>query len=129
MARSAGRSGGGPELGLGIHHPGTKITKGLGSGRPGARSAFPALKALERFDFVFQPHLDREPILQLVCADGVAAAEPVPFAGPVGTGKAHLAIARGIEATKRKHRVAFYRADDLVAKAMRVDPQSCVVPM
>jgi len=75
---------------------------------------FPAVKTLESFDFSFQPTLDREPILQLAHGDWIEAAEPVLLAGPVGTGKTHLAIALGVEATTRKYRVGFYRADDLV---------------
>jgi len=36
------------------------------------------------------------------------------IAGPIGTGKTHLAIALGIEAVQRRQRVAFVRAADLV---------------
>ena len=36
------------------------------------------------------------------------------FAGPIGTGKTHLAIALGLEAARQRKRVAFYRAADLV---------------
>ena len=36
------------------------------------------------------------------------------IAGPIGTGKTHLAIALGVEAARRRHRVAFIRAADLV---------------
>ena len=36
------------------------------------------------------------------------------LAGPIGTGKTHLAIALGVEATKQKRRVLFTRAADLV---------------
>jgi hypothetical protein len=38
----------------------------------------------------------------------------VILAGPIGTGKTHLAIARGVEATKQTRRVFFTRAADLV---------------
>ena len=38
----------------------------------------------------------------------------VVLLGPVGTGKTHLATALGIEAIKRGHHVAFFRASDLV---------------
>ena len=41
-------------------------------------------------------------------------AEDVVIAGPIGTGKTHLAIALGVEAARRRHRVAFVRAADFV---------------
>jgi DNA replication protein DnaC len=44
----------------------------------------------------------------------VTAPENLIFAGPIGTGKTHLAIALGVEATKQKRRVLFTRAADLV---------------
>ena len=40
--------------------------------------------------------------------------EDVVIAGPIGTGKTHLAIALGLEAARRQHRVAFQRAADMV---------------
>ena len=54
-------------------------------------------------------------------------AENLIFAGPIGTGKTHLAIALGVEATKQKRRVLFTRAADLVRHARsprcaRADP-------
>lgn len=75
---------------------------------------FPVDRTLDQFDFALQPGLDRDHIVRLARCDWVSAAEPILLAGPVGTGKTHLAIALGIEATKRRHRVRFYRADDLV---------------
>ncbi|RMF84165.1 MAG: cell division protein ZapE, partial [Nitrospirae bacterium] len=74
----------------------------------------PPLDLAVEVDAFHEPQLDRERIRQLAHADWVAAAEPILFAGPVGTGKTHLAIALGIEATKCKDRVGFHRADDLV---------------
>lgn len=40
--------------------------------------------------------------------------ENVILAGPIGTGKTHLAISLGIEAARRKKRVKFFRAAELV---------------
>ena len=40
--------------------------------------------------------------------------ENLILAGPIGTGKTHLAIALGVEATKQKRRVLLTRAADLV---------------
>ena len=41
-------------------------------------------------------------------------AEDVVIIGPIGTGKTHLAIALGVEAARRRTRVAFVRAAELV---------------
>lgn len=47
-----------------------------------------------------------------------AAPENLSFAGPIGTGKTHLAIALGVEATKQKRRVLFTRAADLARQLL-----------
>ena len=56
-------------------------------------------------------------------ADGLEQHQPltllrmdfdVVIAGPIGTGKSHLAIALGVEAAKRRFRVLFVEAADLV---------------
>lgn len=75
---------------------------------------FPAHKTLDQFDFSLQRELDRDRLVRLTRCEWVQAAQPVLFAGPVGTGKTHLAIALGIEAAKRRHRVRFFRTDELV---------------
>ena len=51
---------------------------------------------------------------ELTPGRGTERAEDVVIAGPIGTGKTHLAIALGVEAVRRRHRVAFIRAADLV---------------
>ena len=40
------------------------------------------------------------------------------IAGPIGTGKTHLAIALGVEAARRRRRVVFHRAADLVRELL-----------
>lgn len=75
---------------------------------------FPVERTLDQFDFSSQPNLDRDLIVRLSRCEWATKAEPILLAGPVGTGKTHLAIALGIEAAQRRHRVRFYRADDLV---------------
>src|SRR6266849_6736787 len=47
-----------------------------------------------------------------------ARPENLILAGPIGTGKTHLAIALGVEATKQKRRVLFTRAADLVRQLL-----------
>ena len=53
------------------------------------------IKALESFDFSFQPSLDYERIAALAQLDIIRRAEVVHFLGPPGTGKSHLATALG----------------------------------
>jgi DNA polymerase III delta prime subunit len=48
----------------------------------------------------------------------VTAPENLILAGPIGTGKTHLAIALGVEASKQKRRVLFTRAADLVRQLL-----------
>jgi DNA replication protein DnaC len=52
--------------------------------------------------------------MELASCDFIGCAEDVILAGPIGTGKSHVAIALGVEATRRRLRVYFARAADLV---------------
>jgi DNA replication protein DnaC len=76
---------------------------------------FPELKTLDAFDFAatdgaVSPAL----ISDLARGEWISRAENLILAGPIGTGKTHLAIALGIEAARRRRRVLFMRAADLV---------------
>jgi DNA replication protein DnaC len=53
-------------------------------------------------------------INSLAHGERITHAENLIFAGPIGTGKTHLATALGIEAAKQKRRVWFIRAAELV---------------
>jgi DNA replication protein DnaC len=75
---------------------------------------FPETKTLEGFDFSAAEGLDVAQVSQLARCEWVKKAENVILAGPIGTGKTHLAIALGIEAAKQRFHVAFHRAADLV---------------
>ena len=65
-------------------------------------------KTLESFDFTFQPSLERDRIMALAPLDFITRAEVVHFPGQPGTGKSHLATARGVTAVKKDKSV--YRA-------------------
>ena len=76
---------------------------------------FPEMKTLDAFDFAatdgaVSPAL----VSELARGEWIARAENLIFAGPIGTGKTHLAIALGVEAARHRRRVLFARAADLV---------------
>jgi DNA replication protein DnaC len=75
---------------------------------------FPDVKTLDQIDWNVLAGVSRPKILELASCEFVEKAEDVVIAGPVGTGKTHLAVALGVEATRRRHCVAFIRAADMV---------------
>ena len=75
---------------------------------------FPEVKTLDAFDFTAAEGISATQIHALARGTWVTAPENLILAGPIGTGKTHLAIALGVEATKQKRRVLFTRAADLV---------------
>lgn len=75
---------------------------------------FPDLKTLDGLDWDALKGISRHKILELASCQFLDKAQPVIIAGPVGTGKTHVAISIGVEAARRRFRVAFFRAADLV---------------
>ncbi len=76
---------------------------------------FPETKTIDSFDFAATDGaISPAAIAELARGDWIARAENVILAGPIGTGKTHLAIALGVEAAKQRRRVLFARAADLV---------------
>ena len=75
---------------------------------------FPDLKTLDMVDWEELQGVSRPVIGQLATCGFVEQGEDVILAGPIGTGKSMLAIALGIEAARRRYRVTFRRAADLV---------------
>lgn len=75
---------------------------------------FPDHKTLEQVDWSALKGISKPKLAELASCDYLDQADDVVFAGPIGTGKTHLAIALGIEATQRRYRVLFRRAADLV---------------
>ena len=76
------------------------------------------MKTLDTFDFTAADGVSATQIHTLARGEWVTAPENLIFAGPIGTGKTHLAIALGVEATKQKRRVLFTRAADLVRQLL-----------
>lgn len=75
---------------------------------------FPEVKTLDQIDWQALSGVSRPKILELASCEYLKRAEAVVLAGPIGTGKTHLAIALGVEAARRRFRVIFTRAADLV---------------
>jgi DNA replication protein DnaC len=75
---------------------------------------FPETKTLDTFDFATADGVNAAQIAELARGDWLGRAENIIFAGPIGTGKTHLATALGVEAARQRRRVLFYRAADLV---------------
>src|SRR5262249_18523177 len=75
---------------------------------------FPELKTLDQFDFTLADGIDAQVIAELARGAWLTRAENVILAGPIGSGKTHLAIALGIEAARQRRHVSFWRAAELV---------------
>jgi len=76
---------------------------------------FPETKTLDDFDLAATDGaVTAQQLAELGRCTWVEQASNVILAGPIGTGKTHLAIALGIEAAKQRKRVAFHRAADIV---------------
>ncbi len=76
----------------------------------------PDVKTLDTFDFAAVDGVSATLIPTLARGEWITQPANLILAGPIGTGKTHLAIALGVEATKQKRRVGFTRAADLVRR-------------
>lgn len=77
-------------------------------------AGFGELKTLDEFDWAAAPGVSKPKLLELAGCDFVKKAEDVVLVGPIGTGKTHLAVALGLCAAKKRHRVVLRRAAELV---------------
>ena len=76
---------------------------------------FPEMKTLDTFDFAATDGaVSPTQIAELARGDWITRRDNVILAGPIGTGKTHLAIALGVEAARQRRRVFFARAADVV---------------
>lgn len=79
-------------------------------------AGFPYRKTIDDFDFAFQKSISKRVIEELAECAFIRRNENIVFLGPPGTGKTHLAIAIGMEATKRRMRVRFTTCASLITK-------------
>lgn len=77
---------------------------------------FPEVKTLEQIQWQDMKGVSRKKVAELASCEYIERGEDLIIAGPLGTGKSHLAIALGVEAARRRYRVRFVRAADLVAE-------------
>jgi DNA replication protein DnaC len=71
------------------------------------RASFQTDKTLERFDFTFNPGINRQQVYELASCAFIARKRNALIVGPSGVGKSHLAQAVGWEACKRGFDVMF----------------------
>jgi len=75
---------------------------------------FPDIKTLDQLEWGAIQGVSKTKIQALSSGQFIQDAEDVVIIGPIGTGKTHLGIALGVEAVRRRTRVAFMRVADLV---------------
>ena len=115
LVRQAGQGGWGYEEFLGHLLEAEVSARRQGSVARLVRQArFPDLKTLDQIDWENMAGVRPQQVAELTSCGYLERGEDVVIAGPIGTGKTHLAIALGLEAARRRHRVAFQRAADLI---------------
>ncbi len=72
------------------------------------------MKSLEQIEWKLIEGVSRQKIAELATCSYLDEAADIIIAGPIGTGKSHIAVGLGIEAAKRGKRVAFVKAAELV---------------
>ena len=71
------------------------------------QAKFPVVKTMDSFDFLAIPTLNKILVLELARCELLGRRENVPLLGNSGTGKTHIALALGLAACQRGHRVRF----------------------
>ena len=80
------------------------------------QAKFPVVKTMDSFDFLAIPTLNKTLVLELARCEFLARRENVLLLGNSGTGKTHIALALGLAACQRGHRVRFTTASALVSE-------------
>ena len=79
-------------------------------------ASFPYRKTIDDFDFSFQPSVSETLFREFAECAYIREHQNIVLLGPPGTGKTHLAIALGIEATRRRLRVKFTTCSAMITK-------------
>jgi len=80
------------------------------------QAKFPVVKTLDSFDFLAIPSLNKTVVLELARSEFLTRRENILLLGNSGTGKTHIALALGLAACQRGHRVRFTTAAALVSE-------------
>ena len=75
---------------------------------------FPEIKTLDQIEWDALQGISKPKLLELATCGYIEKADDLALVGPIGTGKSHIAIALGVEAARRRWRVLFTRAANLV---------------
>lgn len=79
---------------------------------------FPEIKTFEQLDWAALKGISKPKLSDLASCGYIDAHHDLILAGPIGTGKTHVAIALGVEAARRRYRVSFVRAAELVRELL-----------
>ncbi|HEY6306273.1 MAG TPA: IS21-like element helper ATPase IstB [Candidatus Angelobacter sp.] len=82
------------------------------------QARFPVVKSLDSFHFLAIPSLNKTLVLELARCEFLARRENILLLGNSGTGKTHVALALGLAACQRGHRVRFTTTAALVHELM-----------
>ena len=80
------------------------------------QAKFPVVKTIDSFDFLAIPSVNKTLVLELARCEFLARRENVLLLGNSGTGKTHIALALGLAACQRGHRVRFTTTAALVSE-------------
>jgi DNA replication protein DnaC len=80
------------------------------------QAKFPMVKTMDSFDFLAIPSMNKTLVLELARCEFLARRENVLLLGNSGTGKTHIALALGLAACQRGHRVRFTTTAALVSE-------------
>mgnify|MGYP002641561547 CR=1 FL=1 len=90
-------------------------------------AGFPDLKTFEQMNWDVLQGVSKQKLMELSTCEYLKSGEDVVIIGPIGTGKTHLAIALGIEAAKRRKRVLFRRAAQLVRELVEARDDKALI--
>ena len=80
------------------------------------KSKINTVKAIDDFNFNYQPKLNKKQIMELASCRFINQNMNIVFMGKPGVGKTHLANAIGLEALKQGYKVLFLHINDLIGK-------------